>query len=207
MSLLHQESKEDLDDAARGEEFTKGTSHVVVPAIVSAIVVTIIIAVYVIAGQKPPVMTGEVEQVWVHPMHTETSGYDANGAPMPKERVDQVMVFARIRLHNQAKIPLFVLSILTDATMNDGIHSSYAAAASQYEELFMVHPELAALHGQALSPQVTVEPGQTVEGNIVSAFRMTKQEWDAHKNLDFTIGIRYQPDLVLRPKVPVTEVP
>jgi len=207
MSLLHQESTEELDDAARGEEFTKGTSHVVVPAIASAIVVTIIIALYVIAGQKPPAMTGEVEQVWVHPMHTETSGYDANGAPMPKESVDQVMVFARIRLHDQAKIPLFVLNILTDATMNDGIHSSFAATASQYEQLFMVHPELAALHGQALSPQITVQPGQTVDGNIVSAFRMTKQEWDAHKKLDFTISIRYQPKLVLTPKVPETVVP
>lgn len=207
MSLLHQESTEELDDAARGEELTKGTSHVVVAAIVATIVVTIIIAVYVITGQKPPPMTGDVEQVWVHPMHTETSGYDASGAPMPKESLDQVMVFARIKLHNQSQMPLFVLNMMTDATMDDGIHSSYAATASQYEELFMVHPELVALHGQPISPQMTIEPGQTVEGDIVSAYRMTKEQWDAHKKLDFTVSIRYQPNLVLTPKVPITLVP
>jgi hypothetical protein len=54
-------------------------------------------------------------------------------------------------------------------------------------------------HGPALSLQTTLNPGQTVEGTIVSAFRMTKQEWDAGKNLTFTIGIQYQPDLVLTP--------
>lgn len=207
MSLLHQDSTDDLDDAARGEEFTKGTSHVIIAAVVSAIVVTIMIAVYVITGQKPPAMTGEVEQVWVHPMHTVTSGYDASGAPMPQESLDQVMVFARIRLHNQSHIPLFVLNMTTDATMNDGIHSSYAADATQYNELFMVHPELVALHEQPLSPQMTIEPGQTVEGDIVSAYRMTGQQWDTHKNLDFTISIRYQPNLVLIPKTPITLVP
>ena len=54
-------------------------------------------------------------------------------------------------------------------------------------------------HGQALSLQSTLNPGDTEEGTIVSAFRMSKQEWDAGKNLSFTIGIQYQPDLVLTP--------
>jgi hypothetical protein len=204
MSLLHQE---ELDDAARGEELTKGTSHVLIAAVIAAIVVTIIIAVYVIAGQKPPAITGEIEQVWVHPMHTVTSGFDASGAPIPQETLDQVLVITRIKLHNQSQIPLFVLNILTNATLSDGIHSSYAATSTQYEELFMMHPELAALHGPALSPQTTIEPGGDAEGNIVSAYRMTKQEWDAHTNLNYSVTVRYQPNLVLTPKVPETLVP
>ncbi len=73
MSLLHQNSR-DLDDAARGEELTKGTSHVVWAAILATILVTIAIAVYVIAGEKPPAATAAVEQVWAHPMHSESSG-------------------------------------------------------------------------------------------------------------------------------------
>lgn len=204
MSLLHQEQ---LDDAARGEEFTKGTTHILIASVLAAIVVTIIIVVYVITGQKPPAMTGEVEQVWVHPMHTVTSGYDASGAPIPQESFDQVLVIARIKLHNQSHIPLFLLNIMTNATLGDGIHSSYAATTTQFDELFMMHPELAALHGPALSPQATIEAGADAEGTIVSAYRMTAQDWAAHQNLNFSVGIRYQPNLVLTPKVPETLVP
>ena len=66
MSLLQQDST-GLDDAARGEELTKGTSHVVVAAIVATVVVGIAIAIYVIAGQKPPVATGQIVAIWAHP--------------------------------------------------------------------------------------------------------------------------------------------
>ena len=104
MSLLHQE---ELDDAARGEELTRGTSHVVIAAIVAGLVMCIAIAIYVIAGQKPPFATGEIEAIWAHPQHTETSGLDANGMPMPKESVDQVMVFTTVKLHNMTDHSLF----------------------------------------------------------------------------------------------------
>ena len=116
-------------------------------------------------------------------------------------------MITRIKLHNQSQAPLFVLNILTNATLSDGIHSSYAATSTQYGELFMMHPELAALHGQALSPQTTIEPGADAEGDFVCAFRMTKQDWDTHKNLNYSVTVRYQPNLVLTPKVPETLVP
>ena len=90
MSLLQQEES---DDAARGEELTKGTSHVVIAALVATMVVSAAIALYAIVGQKPPFANGEITAIWVHPQHTETSGFDASGAPMPKQSVDQVMVF------------------------------------------------------------------------------------------------------------------
>src|ERR1700761_4517524 len=136
MSLLQHDNAE-LDDAARGEEFTKGTSHVVIASVVATIVVSLAIAAYVIGGQKPPVVTGEILSITAHPMHTETSGYDANGAPVPRETFDQVYVFTQVRLHNQTGGPLFLLNILTNATLPDGIHSSYAASASDYNRIFV----------------------------------------------------------------------
>jgi hypothetical protein len=204
MSLLRQDSPE-LDDAALGEELTKGSSHVVWASLIAVVVVTAAIAVYVITGQKPPAATGEIEQVWVHPQHTETSGFDANGAPMPKESADQVYVFALVKLHNQSDKPLFMRNILANATLDDGIHSSYAATATDYNRLFLAYPNMPVPHGKALSPQTTIDPGQTVEGTIASAFRLTKQEWDARKDLNFTFGIQYQKDLTLAPHGPVTD--
>jgi len=204
MSLLQQDSTE-LDDAARGEDISKGSSHPLAAGIFAAVLVTMAIAGYFVAGIKPPVITGEIEQVWAHPQHTETSGFDANGAPMPKEEFDQVYVFALVKLHNQSDHPLFLHNAMTNATLDDGIHSSYAATASDYNSVFLAYPSIPVPHGKALSPQVTIDPGQTVEGTIVSAFRLTKEQWDLRKNLDFTFGIQYQPSLNLAPHTPVTD--
>src|ERR1700677_1114335 len=155
MGLLQQDSRQ-LDDAALGEELTKGSSHILWTSVAAAVVVSAAIAFYVISGQKPPAATGEIEQVWVHPQHTETSGFDANGAPMPKEVADQVYVFALVKLHNQSDKPLFLHNILANATLDDGIHSSYAATASDYDRVFLAYPNMPVPHGKALSPQTTI---------------------------------------------------
>jgi hypothetical protein len=198
MSLLQQDSPV-LDDAARGEEFTKGTSHLIWTSVFAAVLVSMAIAGYFIAGQRPPVATGVVEQVWIHQQHTESSGLDANGEDVAKTSFEQVYVFALVKLHNQSKDPLSLHNILTNATFADGIHSSYAATVGDYDRVFLAYPDLTVPHGKGLSLTATLDPGQDLEGTIVSSFRMSKQEWDAHKDLSFTFELRYQKDLVLMP--------
>jgi hypothetical protein len=203
MSLLHQNSDE-IDDAALGEEFTKGTSHLVVAGIVAAVLVTIGIAVYFIAGQKPPAATGEIEQIWVHPQHSESSGFDANGASVPQESFDQVYVFALVKLHNQGKQPLFLHRIDANLTLPSGIDTSYAAPSKDYDRLFEAYPTMPVPHGKALSAQATIQPGETIEGTFVSAFSLTKDQWAAGKDLSFDFAIQYQPSLKLTPHTPIT---
>ena len=202
MSLLQQDSQQ-LDDAAQGEEFTKGSSHVVWAAIAAAVLVTAIIAAYVIAGQKPPVATGQVVSVWAWPHHAETAGYDASGAQIPKESFDQMLVFADVKLHNQSKMPLFLNSIAANVTLPQGIDTSYAASPSEYDRIFMAYGKIPVPHGPALAANATIQPGQTIEGTIVASFRMDKQQWDARKGLDFTFGFQYQPSLKLAPQTAV----
>lgn len=204
MSLLHQEER---DDAARGEAYTKGSSHVLIAAIIAGAVMCIVIAVYVIAGQKPPFASGEITAVWAHPQHTETSGLDANGMPMPKESVDQVMVFATVSLTNKTDHPLFLGNVTANLTLADGsIAHCYAANKGDYERIFVAYPNLPVPHLAPISPlDTTINPGQTVVGTFVSAFKMTQQQWDARKSLDFTFDFRYQPPLVVTPHVSITE--
>jgi hypothetical protein len=205
MSLLQQEETE-LDDAALGEELTKGTSHVVWAAIIATVVVSLAIGAYVFVEQKPPAATGQIVAVWVHPQHTETSGLDASGAAMPKEEVDQVMVFTEVRLQNHTDHPLYLANVLTNATLADGIHSSYAANTADYDRIFVAYPNIPVPHNAPISPlDTTINPGQTVDGTFVSAFKMTKEEWDANKKLDYTFNFRYQPSLEVTPQVPITE--
>jgi hypothetical protein len=204
MSLLQQDSPE-LDDAARGEELTKGSSHLVLTSIIAAVVVTVAVAVYVLAGQKPPAATGEIEQVWAHAQHSESSGFDANGAAMPKEEMDQVYVFTLVKLHNQSKEPLFLHNIMTNATLDDGIHTSYAATETDYDRVFVAYPDMPVPHGKGMSLTGTIDPGQTIEGTIVSAFHLTKQQWDARKDLSYTFSFQYKPSLTLAPHVAVID--
>jgi len=204
MSLLNQDTEE-VDDAALGEEFTKGSSHVVWAAVIATIVVSAAIVIYFIVGQTKPAVTGDVVSVWAHPQHTETSGLDANGAPMPKESFDQVLVFTEVKLHNQSKQPLFLLNVLTNAKLADGIHSSYAASQVDYDRVFLAYPGIPVPHQTPLSLTLDLDPGQTVDGTFVSSFRLTKDQWDARKDLNFTLNFRYQPGLVLAPHGQITE--
>ena len=178
----------------------------VLATLIATVVVAAAIAVYMIAGQKPPDATGEIVAVWAQPQHIETSGFDANGAPMPKEIVDEVLVFTQVKLHNQSDHPLFLQNVLTNATLNDGIHSSYAANKADYDRMFIAYPDLTgAARPGAVSDDTELDPGQTVEGTIVSAFKVSKQQWDARKKLDYTFIFRYQPNLVVTPHVAVIE--
>ena len=205
MSLLQQEETE-VDDAALGEELTRGSSHVVWAAIIATVVMSVAIGAYVLLEQKPPIATGEIVAVWAHPQHTETSGLDANGEPMPKRSVDQIMVFTTVKLHNQTDHPIFLGNATTNVTLDDGIHSSYAANKGDYDRIFVAYPDIPVPHQTPISPLDTmIGPGQTVEGTFVSAFMMSQQQWDARKNLDYTFNFRYQPALPVAPHVAITE--
>jgi len=205
MSLLHQDTPDQIDDAARGEEFTKGSSNLVYAGLLAAVIVTAFITFYVIANRKEPVATGDIEQVWVHPQHTETSGFDANGAPMPKDVMDQIYVFAQVKIHNQSAQPLFLRNALVNVKLPDGIHSVYAATAGDYDRVFVAYKDMPVPHLNPLSLQSTIAPGQTVEGEIVAAFKMDKQQWDAHQDLNFTVGLQYQPSLTLTPHAAIID--
>jgi hypothetical protein len=221
MSLLHQDTPEEIDDAALGEEFTKGSSHVIWASIIAAVLVIALVGIALLAGRKPPVASGQVVQVWAFPRHGETSGLDANGDPMAKDVFDQVLVFAHIKLQNQSKHPLQVQNVLANIHQADGIPLSVSAGnIAQYQEAILAYPELATLQGAPLSPHTIIESGQSLEGNLIWVFRMDRQQWQTRKEwqpdpdhddpgsksgLNFTVAIQYQKDLVLTPSSPVME--
>ena len=205
MSLLHQESGREIENAARGEAFTKGSSHLVWASLIAVVLVSLVIAFYAWTGRKPPVVSGEVVQVWAHPRHVQTSGFDAAGAAMAVDSFDQVLVFAHIKLENTTKDPLFLQDILANASLKDGILSVSAGNAAQFEEEFIAYPELAALHTTALAPRTTIAPGQKLDGTAFWAVRLTKQDWDARKDLNFTFKFQDQSSVTLAPHSPVIE--
>lgn len=199
MSLLRLNG-EKSDDAALGEELTKGTSPIVVASVVAVALVCIAVALYFFYGQKPPVATGQVVAVWAVPHHTETKGFDASGARIPTDTFDQMLVFAEVKLHNQSRMPLYLNGVTGNVMLADGLHTSYAASQSGYNDVFLAYPNLNVPHGAPLHSDATIQPGQTVDGSIVCSFRMTKQQWDARKDVNFGFGFQYQAPVKLTPQ-------
>jgi len=221
MSLLRQDTPEEIDDAALGEEFTKGSSHVVWASIIAAALIIAVVVTVLLAGRKPPVAAGEIVAVWAFPQHGETSGLDANGDAMAKEVFDQVLVFAHVKLRNQSKGPLQVQNMLANMRQADGIPLSVSAGnIAQYQEALLAYPQMAVPHGNPLSPHAILEPGESLEGIAFWVFRMNRQQWEARKDwqpdpdhddpgsksgLNFTFAIQYQKNLVLAPSSQVME--
>lgn len=221
MSLLHQDTLEEIDDAALGEEFTKGSSHVVWASIIAAVLVITIVVISLLAGRKPPVAAGEIVAVWAFPQHGETSDRDANGEAMAKEAFDQVLVITHVKLRNQSKVPLQMENLLANVRLADGIPLSVSAGSvAQYQEAQLAYPEMAVPQGKPLSPHALIAPGESLEGNAFWVFRMTRQQWEARKEwqpdpdhddpgsksgLNFTFAIQYQKNLVLAPAGPLME--
>jgi hypothetical protein len=207
MSLLQIQNDpvHEHDALSEGEDLAKGSSHPVWATLVAAVVVTAAIAGFIMYAHKPPIAAGEVTQVWAHGVHTLDNPIDANGVQYKPETFDQVLVFANLRIRNQSDKPIVLRNMLTNATFDDGVHSSYTATAVDYDRIFIAYPELKGLHGQPLVRETVIQPGQVAAGMIVSSFHVTKAQWDAHKNLNYTVQFQYHPDITLTPTTPITE--
>ena len=193
------------DASSDGEDLAKGSSYIVVTTIVAFVLVSVGITAFLLANRKPPVAVGETVQVWAHGVHTLTTPHDANGVTGPTEQFDQVLVFASICVRNQSDQAIVISNLLTNATFDDGEHSSYAAGAIDFDRIFIAYPQLAGLHGKPLLRETVIAPGQVADGMIVSSFHVSQAQWAAKKDLSFTIEFKYHPNLVLQPKGPITE--
>lgn len=207
MSLLQIQNDpvHEHDASSEGEDLAKGSSYLLWTTLAAFVVVTIGIVLFLVAIHKPPIAAGEVTQVWAHGVHTLNTPIDANGVQSAGETFDQVLVFAQIRVRNQSDQPIVLKDMLTNATFADGIHSSYAATAVDYDRIFIAYPDLKGLHSKTLIRDTIVLPGQVLDGMIISSFHVSQAQWAARKDLSFTIQFKYHPDLVLLPKGPITE--
>jgi hypothetical protein len=207
MSLLQIQNDpvHEHDASSEGEDLAKGSSYLLWTTLAAFVVITVGITLFLVAIHKPPIAAGEVTQVWAHGVHTLNTPIDANGVQSAGEVFDQVLVFAQIRVRNQSDQPIVLKEMLTNATFDDGIHSSYAATPTDYERIFIAYPELKGLHSKTLVRETVVSPGQVLDGMIISSFHVSQAQWAARKDLSFTIQFKYHPDLVLLPKGPITE--
>jgi hypothetical protein len=205
MSLLQSNPRNPADHVSQGEDLASGTSPLLWAAIAALVLVSAAIGIFFLTNRERKLAHGEITESWVHPVHVLTPAYDANGDAIPQQEFDQVLVFSHVRLKNVSDKPLYLTRVLVNATLDDGLHTSYAASNSDYEKIFLIYPALKAFKRQGLPLDATMEPGQTIEGEFAASFKVAKAAWDARKDLNFTFQFRYQPDLALTLQSAVVE--
>jgi hypothetical protein len=207
MSLLQIQNDpvHEHDASSEGEDLAKGSSYLIWTTLAAFVAVTVGALLFWFAIHRPPIAVGEATQVWAHEVHTLNTPTDANGVQSAGEQFDQVLVFANLHLRNQSDQPIILRDLLTNATFDDGIHSSYAATALDYNRIFIAYPDMKSLHGTPLLRDTVIPAGQSLDGMLISSFHVSKEQWAARKDLNFTIALKFHPDLIITPKGPITD--
>jgi hypothetical protein len=177
-----------------------GSSIHPVFAVVAAIVLSAgIIAAYMWATWTGPVHAGEVTSLYAYPIHRELStGSGLGGVSGGPNITDEVIVIANVRIRSTTKLPLFLQDMYGNLTMPNGqVEQSLAASGSDYRKVFVAYPALAQQQKAPLPRDITMAPGQVVEGQMVFHFPVTEAQWNGRKGFDVDIRFIHQNDLIL----------
>jgi hypothetical protein len=166
-------------------------------ALLAVALVVVAIVIYIYFGQRPPVASGELVKVVVHPVHTITRLKDAAGFEGPEVEFDQQLVLGQIKVTNQSKNPVVISALEARAIFDDGPHSSEAASRGDFDRLFVAYPSIANLKGTPLWVEQAIEPGQTAEGWVAAQFHVTQEQWAKRKDTKFVVSLRYQKSVEL----------
>lgn len=177
-----------------------GSSIHPVFAVIAAVVVSAgIVAAYVWATWTGPVHTGAVTSLSAYSIHRELSTGSGlggvNGAP---NVTDEVIVIANVQIKSTTKLPLFLNEMYGNLTLANGeVLQSLAASGSDYRKVFVAYPALASEQKTPVPRDVTMTPGQVLEGQMVFHFPVTQAQWEGRKGFDVDIRFIHQKDLVL----------
>ncbi len=200
MSLLKEDALQADDASAHGEDLASGSTHFFMATTFAVVILCMAVWIFYSVAHKPPVAAGEITHIWVHPVHTVTSPVDANGVKLASSPFDQVLVFASVRLRNQSDDPIILKDMSSNINFVDGLHTSLAVTPTDYDRIFVAYPELAGLRAKTLIRDTLIQPNQVLDGQIVTAYHVNKQEWDAHKDFNITLDFQMHPSIVLVPQ-------
>jgi hypothetical protein len=173
--------------------------------VVAAITVAVLAAAGIFAWiyTRPAVHAGQVLSVNIYPIHRELSTGPPNGARTegvsgPPDIYDQLIVLAEVQIKNQTDIPLFLHDMSGVVHLqNDEEERSLAASQTDFAKAFIAYPDLKPLRKDPLPRDLTLTPGQQVEGMVIYNYPISKAQWDSRTGMDLTFSFLHQNPLVL----------
>jgi hypothetical protein len=167
--------------------------------VIAAIVMVIAIGLYVYLGQRPPVAAGEVLTMNLYPVHTLiNSGGGSEGMQGSGEYYDQLLILAKVRIRNQTDIPLFLEDVSSAIKLPDGSEQVNTTAGDKdMDRVFQAYPSLAYLRGESIHRDITLSPGQSVEGLAIFNFPISKEQWNTLQTAKVVVSFMHQKNLEL----------
>ena len=177
----------------------ENTSYRALFIVIAAIVIVVtVIGSYVLINRVPPVYSGQVLSVNIFPIHRDLSQKDTTeGIGGQNEVYDQILVLADVRITNTAKIPLFLHDMWANVNLPDESDRSTAASASDFDKIFIAYPELQQFKKNPLPRDITLQPGQQVEGMMVFNYQMNLAQFGTRSGMDISISFLHQGPLVM----------
>jgi hypothetical protein len=166
--------------------------------IAAIVIVAVATAAYVYFGRLPTPYSGQLLSVNIYPIHqdldqpTTTEGVGGQG-----DVFNEVLVLADVRIKDVAKIPLYLHDMWLVTNFSGESDTSTAASASDYDKVFIAYPDLKQYKKAALLREITLQPGQQVEGMMIFSYQMDKAKWDTRTGMDINISFIHQHPLVL----------
>jgi hypothetical protein len=172
---------EELDSAKR-------TLPPAAPVAIALLVVAIVVGIIAFLFRAKPVAQGGIDAVYF----SEPAGM-TNG-----------MVLLQVTLRNVGNKTLYIKTIKANLKTDQDL-SDEAASPSDYERYFMAYPDLKEHSTQALVVEMKIAPGAEQKGTVLVSFPVTREQFDARKDLNVTIEPYDQNSIVLREKNAATK--
>jgi hypothetical protein len=166
------------------EEFggAKQNLPAAVPAVIALVIVVIAIGIVIFLFRPKPVAQGGIDQVFV-----------SQPANMTKP-----MELLQVTLRNVSDTTLYIKSISASVKTDQGDSSDDAASASDYDRYLSAYPDLREHSTEPLRVEMKIAPGAEQKGTVLVSLPVTKQQFEARKDLTVTIEPYDQKPIVLR---------
>ena len=174
--------------------------RVALRVLLALVISSLVVLVWVRFGRKTPVATGEIARVAIYPVQAKITGGAAGnaGEQGQDEIVNQLLVFAHVRLNNPNKAPITVVDDWAVITMPDGnTERSLGASQVSFDKVFQAYPQLAPLRMDPLRRDAQIQPGQSVDGLVVFSYQLSKEQWEKRKSMQVTITFNGAKDVTL----------
>jgi hypothetical protein len=172
------------------EEFdsAKRTLPPAAPVAIALAVVAVVVGIIAYTERAKPVAQG---------------GIDGAYFSQPAD-VSSPMILLDVTLRNVADKTLYIKNIKAAVKTDQGDQSDDAASASDYDRYLLAYPDLKG-HQRPLMVEMKIPPGASQKGSVMVSLPITREQFEARKDLTVTIEPYDQSAIVLREKALATK--
>ena len=173
--------------------------------LVAIIVVAAGTAAYVYFGRVPTPYSGQLQSVNIYPIHenldapTTTGGIGGQG-----DVFDEILVLVNVHIKNVAKIPLYLDDMSAITSFPGATDHASGVSDSDFNKLFVAYPALNKYKMPPLRRNITIQPGQQVDGLMIFSYQMDQNQWNTNTGMDVHVSFVHQNPLILH--IPASQI-